>query len=832
MRRLLPSLLVGLALLFTPKQQSSSVFAAPSLSYSQSTAISEGRVLRDWSIDQNLYALGGVILFQQSTSWEQYSWRILLAVLFMFLQALLIIGLLIHRAKRRNAEESLKLNEKRYRDVVDTQAELICRYRSDSTLTFVNDAYCRYFGKDREALIGSKFIELLPEYAREAALSRVAAIIKNQDDKMDAHEVVLPNGEIGWQQWIDRVVENNGHGIELQGVGRDITEQKRAAEELRQSEARFREMADTAPVFVFILDSDLQCTFLNQYACDFAGRSKEELLGDSGSALVHEEDREQCLIAYSKAKSLRRPIKLEFRARRFDGEYRWLYHNAIPRFASDGQFRGYIGTIIDITDRKLAEQALRDSETRFRQMADSAPVLIWTADSEGSVTYLNQRCLDFTGRPMEQLTGDRWLQIVHDDDRQACFDAYTSAYESRAPFVIEYRIRHANGEYRWLYDTGVPRFGKNNKLLGYIGSCVDMSERKAAEEALQASHEEVNRLKNQLEAENIYLQEEIRLAHNIDEMVGDSKAIKNVLVKIEQVAQTDTSVLVLGETGTGKDLVARAIHSHSDRKDRSFVKVNCAALSPSLIESELFGHEKGAFTGALARKIGRFEVADGATIFLDEIGELPLELQPKLLRVIQEGEFERLGSAKTMKVNVRIIAATNRDLKLEVQKGTFREDLWYRLNVFPITLPPLRQRKEDIPLMVEHFTRVFSKKVGKSITSISAATMKMFQEHSWPGNVRELSNVVERTLVTAQGTVLHVVEQFEQKDTEASEFGKTLEEVERDHITSILEQTGWRLEGPTGAARVLGLNPSTLRTRMLKLGIQKSIKAESVLRRA
>jgi len=200
--------------------------------------------------------------------------------------------------------------------------------------------------------------------------------------------------------------------------------------------------------------------------------------------------------------------------------------------------------------------------------------------------------------------------------------------------------------------------------------------------------------------------------------------------------------------------------------------------------------------------------------------------------VIQEGEFERLGSAKTMKVNVRIIAATNRDLKLEVQKGTFREDLWYRLNVFPITLPPLRQRKEDIPLIVEHFTRVFSKKVGKSITSISAATMKMFQEHSWPGNVRELSNVVERTLVTAQGPVLHVVEQFEQKDTQASEFGKTLEEVERDHITNILEQTGWRLEGPTGAARVLGLNPSTLRTRMLKLGIQKSIKAESVLRRA
>jgi PAS domain S-box-containing protein len=825
MRRLLPSLVVGFVLLFIPKQHASCVFAGSSFIDSQSTAISEGSQLV-WGLDQNLLTADSVILFQRS--WEQYSWRILGAVTFMFLQALLIIGLLINRAKRRKAEDSLKLNEKRYRNVVETQTELICRYRSDSTLTFVNDAYCRYFGKAREELIGTKFIELVPEHAQGGALNRIMTIIKDQSNDTYDHQVLLPSGETGWQQWIDRVVENNGNGIELQGIGCDITEKRRAEEELRQSEARFREMADTAPVFVFILDSDLQCTFLNQYACDFAGRRKEELLGESGFALVHDEDRERCLIAYSKAKTLRRPIKLEFRACRFDGEYRWLYHNAIPRFASDGEFRGYIGTIIDITDRKLTEQALRESENRFRQMADTAPVLIWMADEEGDVTYLNQRCLDFTGRPMEQLTGDRWLQIVHDDDRQMCFDAYMSAYESKAPFVIEYRIRHANGEYRWLYDTGAPRFGKNGELLGYIGTCVDMSERKAAEEALQSSHEEVNRLKNQLEAENIYLQEEIRLSHNIGEIVGESKAIKTVLLKIEQVAQTDTSVLIMGETGTGKELVARAIHSHSNLKDRPFVKVNCAALSPSLIESELFGHEKGAFTGALARKIGRFELADGATIFLDEIGELPLELQPKLLRVIQEGEFERLGSAKTIKANVRIIAATNRDLKAGVQKGSFREDLWYRLNVFPINLPPLRQRKDDIPLMVEHFTRVFSRKVGKSITSISSATMKLLEEHSWPGNVRELSNVIERALVTTQGTVLHVVEQFESNVAEASEFGKTLDEVERDHISRILEQTGWRLEGPTGAARVLGLNPSTLRTRMLKLGIQKSIKTASL----
>jgi transcriptional regulator with GAF, ATPase, and Fis domain len=415
------------------------------------------------------------------------------------------------------------------------------------------------------------------------------------------------------------------------------------------------------------------------------------------------------------------------------------------------------------------------------------------------------------------------LEVIHPDDVQRCVDVYTAGYEKKEPFVLEFRIRSADGEFRWIYDTGSPRLAADGELLGYIGSAVDITDRRFAEEALQIAHAEVSKLKNQLQAENMYLQEEIRLTHNVDEIIGESNAIKYVLFKIEQVAQTDTGVLILGETGTGKELVARAIHSQSERKDRPLVKVNCAALSSSLIESELFGHEKGAFTGASARKIGRFELADGATIFLDEIGELPLELQSKLLRVIQEGELERLGSSRTIKVDVRLIAATNRNLKSEVEKGNFREDLWYRLNIFPISLPPLRQRKEDLPLMVEHFTKIFSKKVGKSITSISAATMKKFQEHSWPGNVRELSNVVERALVTAQGNVLHVIEQFEQPK-ESNELIRTLEEVEKDHITRTLEQTAWRVEGPSGAARILGLNPSTLRTRMLKLGIQKSLK--------
>jgi len=387
---------------------------------------------------------------------------------------------------------------------------------------------------------------------------------------------------------------------------------------------------------------------------------------------------------------------------------------------------------------------------------------------------------------------------------------------------MEYRLRRFDGDYRWLFDSATPRFADDGSFLGYIGSCIDITERKRAEGALRDALEEVSRLKNQLEAENVYLQQELHRDQSFGDIVGHSDAIKYVLFKIGQVAPTDTTVLITGETGTGKELVAHAIHRASPRRDRPLIKVNCAALSASLIESELFGHEKGAFTGAATRKIGRFELADDGTIFLDEIGELPLELQSKLLRVLQEGELERVGGSKTLKVNVRIIAATNRNLKLEVEKGMFRLDLWYRLNVFPITVPPLMQRKEDIPGMVEHFVSRFTKKFGKTIKSIPVSTMQQLQRHSWPGNVRELANVIERAVIHSSGTVLSMTDTFEQALPDPQNETKSLEEVERDYIMSTLESTGWRIEGPYGAAKILGLNPSTLRTRMLKLGIQRS----------
>ncbi|MDP3260774.1 MAG: sigma 54-interacting transcriptional regulator [Thermodesulfovibrionales bacterium] len=350
----------------------------------------------------------------------------------------------------------------------------------------------------------------------------------------------------------------------------------------------------------------------------------------------------------------------------------------------------------------------------------------------------------------------------------------------------------------------------------------EIEERKNAAESLREALKEVKQLKNQLREENLYLKEEFNLLNSHEDIVGNSEAIRTVLMQIEQVAGTDSTVLIQGETGTGKELVANAIHGMSSRKDRLMIKVNCAALPPTLIESELFGREKGAFTGALSKQLGRFELADASTIFLDDINTLPLELQAKLLRVVESGEFERLGSPRTVKVDVRIISATNRDLAKLVSEGGFREDLYYRLNVFQITVPPLHERREDILPLVWSFVQEFSKRMGKRIESIPQKGVEALQAYPWPGNVRELRNVTERAMILTTGHVLHLdVPKIAQSDADQS---GTLEEAEKRHIIEALNTTGWRVSGKDGAAEILGLNPKTLESRMQRLGIQRKKK--------
>ena len=455
---------------------------------------------------------------------------------------------------------------------------------------------------------------------------------------------------------------------------------------------------------------------------------------------------------------------------------------------------------------------------------------IYGLDSEGNTTFVNPAAAEMIGWNPEELIGKSQHKILHHSRADGSHypgtecPIYAAFNDGKVHTVKDEVFWRKDGSSFPVEYVSTPIWEKG-KLVGAVVVFRDVTKEREAENALREAYSEVEKLKDQLEQENIYLQEEIKWEYNFADIIGKSNAIKKVLKKIEQVAQTNSTVLILGETGTGKELLARAVHNNSKRINRPLVKVNCSALPANLIESELFGHERGAFTGAIAKKIGRFELADGGTIFLDEIGDLPLELQAKLLRVLQEGEFERLGNPNTIKVNTRVIAATNRDLEAAIDKGDFREDLFYRLNVFPLNSPALRDRKEDIPLLVKHFCEKLSVKVGKRVKSVKKNVMDRLLEYNWPGNVRELENVIERAVIISESSTLQLGEWLPKlkavdHHSDSNEIS-TLEELERQHIIKTLELTNGRVSGEQGAARILGLNSSTLESRMRKLGISK-----------
>jgi formate hydrogenlyase transcriptional activator len=472
-----------------------------------------------------------------------------------------------------------------------------------------------------------------------------------------------------------------------------------------------------------------------------------------------------------------------------------------------------------IGERKNAEKALKESEEKYRTLVENMGEGLGIADEKGLWTYVNESFCKMVGYPCEEIIGRpvyEWL----DEANRRILDEQMSRRKMGENEPYEIAGIRKDGTSVYALVSPKRMFGEAGQFEGTFAVITDITERKKAEESLQVAFAEIRELKDRVEAENIYLRREMKLESRFSNIIGESNAIKYVLYRVEHVAPSNTTVLVLGETGTGKDLIAGAIHQMSPRKDKPLVTLNCAALPANLIESELFGREKGAFTGADTRQIGRFEIADGSTLCLDEIGELPLELQAKLLRVIQHGEFERLGSSRAVKVDVRIVATTNRNLEEEIRKGRFRQDLYYRLNVFPITVPPLKQRKEDIPLLVQAFTERYAKAHGKVFTSIQNEAMRAMQEYDWPGNVREVENVIERAVIMCPGPVLQLADRLESECSSPSSL-RTLEEIEREQILKTLSETGWRINGNKGAAAILGLHPSTLRARMHKLGIHR-----------
>jgi formate hydrogenlyase transcriptional activator len=482
---------------------------------------------------------------------------------------------------------------------------------------------------------------------------------------------------------------------------------------------------------------------------------------------------------------------------------------------------------VNAMERRNAERALRESEERLDLATSSAEAGIWIMNVETGFVWVTDKLRElFRFAPDEALSNERFMEVIHPDNRKIVRESVRQSLEKHEPLRVEYRIVLPDGSIRWIVSRGRPYSKAPEHPERLMGVSIDVTERKEMEALLRKQFEEIERLKSQLEKENIVLREELRREKGFEKIIGSSENLNYVLFRVGQVAPTEATVLILGETGTGKGMVASAIHDLSRRSDRPMITVNCAALPANLIESELFGREKGAFTGAHARQPGRFEVADGGTIFLDEIGEMPVELQSKLLRVLQDGEFERLGSAKTIKVNVRVITSTSRNLKEEVRAGRFREDLYYRLNVFPVSIPPLRERADDIPDLVRFFVDKYSRKIGKQIENIPKAAMKVLEKYSWPGNVRELEHVIERAVITTSGPVLQLADRLEPiRPAETAETSrKELAAVEKEHILRVLGDTGWRIEGQKGAAMILNLHPSTLRSRIKKLGIKRSLK--------
>jgi formate hydrogenlyase transcriptional activator len=573
-----------------------------------------------------------------------------------------------------------------------------------------------------------------------------------------------------------------------------------------------RLLIDSIPALIHSGPPDGTLDFFNQQWLDYLGLPLESLLGWKWTAAIHPEDVEELIEKSRLALSKGKPFELEARVRRADGEYRWFLSRSVPLRDEKGNIVKWYGTLHDIEDLKRAEERVRQREAEIHQIIDAAPQYIGVLGPDRSRLYLNQAALEFFG-----LTLDEWKtcdprRTWHPDDWERLSPDIQEAFSTGSLLELEIRAARRDGEYRWCFVRYKPLRDEQGRITRWIVAGTDIDDRKRIEERLRR--------------ENIALREEIDKASMFEEIVGASPALKAVLAHVVVVAPTDSTVFVTGETGTGKELIARAIHKRSHRSSRAFVSVSCAAIPAPLIASELFGHEKGAFTGALQRRLGRFELAEGGTIFLDEIGELPAETQVALLRVLQEHEFERVGGNQAIRADVRVIAATNRDLKAAIEAGAFRRDLFYRLNVFPIQMPPLRERKEDIPILVEYFIDRYASKAGKKIRGIDRKTLDLLRSYPWPGNIRELQNVIERSIILCEtGTIVvdesWLVRESLQTQPANRPLSDELVTHEKEMIEAALTESKGRVSGPKGAAAKLGIPSSTLESKIRSLKISK-----------
>ena len=612
-------------------------------------------------------------------------------------------------------------------------------------------------------------------------------------------------------------------------------EQRRSEENLRKQKAHFEKLFELAPEAIVLRDIENRVLRVNEEFTRLFGYTADEVLGRNIRSLIVPDDRiEECEALRESLKRGER-VNAEIIRRRKDGKRLTVSFVAAP-VSLEGNEREIYGIYRDITERKRAEERLHRNEAYLAEGQRLSHTGSWARRISTGELYWSRESFLIFGLDPEgpSPTFETLLNRIHPEDRNSARDTIQNSVVRRSDFELDYRIVLDDGTVRHVHVVGHPVIDAAGELNEFVGTHVDVTDQIQSRAALEKAFEEIKQLKDQLYRENVALREEIDETSMFEEIVGKSEVLRRVLAQVETVAATDSTVLIYGETGTGKELIARAIHDLSGRSLQAFVKLNCAAIPTGLVESELFGHEKGAFTGAVAHRVGRFELANHGTVFLDEIGEIPLDLQPKLLRVLQEREFERLGSSRTLRTDARLLAATNNDLSAMVESGKFRSDLFYRLNVFPIHLPALRERKEDIPLLVRHFVQQFARRLRKNIDSIPAATMTALCEYHWPGNIRELQNVIERAVIVSPGSVLNVstgdlkprshAPRGQEKTgdlqiTDARNARRAFDEGERQQILGVLAETHWTVGGPDGAAARLGLKRSTLQYKMRKLGI-------------
>ena len=713
---------------------------------------------------------------------------------------------------RKRAEEILQARELSWRQIVDNIPGLVATMGAKGEVEFLNRQTLEYFGKTNEELKNWALTDAIhPDDLPHIIEARIKAIEEGRIYDVE-HRCRRADGVYRWFQVRGlpvRDTENNIIAWYL--LLTDIDDRKRAEQKLLQSEADFRTITNNIPGFVHTLSPVGEVEFVNQQIREYFGKTSEELKDWTRADVCHPDDLPRVLETIGRSFETGQICDVELRCRRADGVYRWFQSRGRPVRNAEGRITSWYFLLTDIDDRKRAEEKLRQSEEELRTITDTIRQPIVVVAPDGTTVYANRVALDNSGLTMDEVKNTGFAaRVCHADDVDRMLDERSAGLSKGIPFDSEMRMLFRNGQYRWQLVQYDPLKDQSGTVIRWYVTATDIDDRKRTEE----------RLHN----ENLVLREEIDRSSMFEEIVGSSKPMSQLLKKVEKVAPSDSTVLILGETGTGKELIARALHRRSKRASRAFVKVNCAAIPQSLIASELFGHEKGAFTGALQRRVGRFEAANGGTLFLDEIGELPMETQIALLRVLQEKEFERVGSNHPISVDVRVIAATNRDLPAAVAAGTFRQDLFYRLNVFPITVPPLRHRVDDIPLLVEYFVGRFAKDDGKTIRHIAKQTLEQLRGYHWPGNIRELQNVVERAVILCETDTFLVDDSWLSGEWEGSsphESLSTLGEPEVEIIKATLAETHGRISGPSGAAAKLGIPRTTLESKLRRLGIDK-----------